>query len=312
MGYRCFDVNVDEVDERVARVILNRPEKRNSMIPEFWDELPEIVRDIDENSRARVIVLSSTGPHFSSGLDVKSFAPGSGSQGADPEAQRRARRTRAAGFYDDVRRMQRAFSCLEGCRIPVLVAIQGGCIGGGVDLVTACDMRYATEDAFLTIFEVNIGMTADVGTFPRLVKLIPEGVVRELAYTGRRMGAREAQAVGLVNGVYPDAETMLAEVAPDRTVPYSLTTPVMMPSTPNMLLSCLICSVDGPSGAILEIFEIPRATSPGGRTYNAPLASSMLVKVSRTLSAASLVLLRFCRGSTATVCMDPKSMFGSI
>jgi enoyl-CoA hydratase len=212
MGYRCFDVNVDEVDERVARVILNRPEKRNSMIPEFWDELPEIVRDIDENSRARVIVLSSTGPHFSSGLDVKSFAPGSGSQGADPEAQRRARRTRAAGFYDDVRRMQRAFSCLEGCRIPVLVAIQGGCIGGGVDLVTACDMRYATEDAFLTIFEVNIGMTADVGTFPRLVKLIPEGVVRELAYTGRRMGAREAQAVGLVNGVYPDAETMLAEV----------------------------------------------------------------------------------------------------
>jgi enoyl-CoA hydratase len=212
MGYRCFDVNVDEVDERVSRVILNRPEKRNSMIPEFWDELPEIVRDIDENSRARVIVLSSTGPHFSSGLDVKAFAPGSGSQGADPEAQRRARRTRAAGFYDDVRRMQRAFSCLEGCRIPVLVAIQGGCIGGGVDLVTACDMRYATEDAFLTIFEVNIGMTADVGTFPRLVKLIPEGVVRELAYTGRRMGAREAQAVGLVNGVYPDAETMLAEV----------------------------------------------------------------------------------------------------
>ncbi len=212
MGYRCFDVSVDEVDERVAHVILNRPEKRNSMIPEFWDELPEIVRDIDENSRARAIVLSSTGPHFSSGLDVKSFAPGSGSQGADPEAQRRARRTRAAGFYDDVRRMQQSFSCLESCRIPVLVAIQGGCIGGGVDLVTACDMRYATEDAFLTIFEVNIGMTADVGTFPRLVKLIPEGVVRELAYTGRRMPAREAQAVGLVNGVYPDAETMLAEV----------------------------------------------------------------------------------------------------
>jgi enoyl-CoA hydratase len=212
MGYSCFDVSVDEVDERVAHIVLNRPEKRNSMIPEFWDELPEIVRDIDENARARAIVLSSTGPHFTSGLDVKAFAPGGGSQSRDPDAQRRARRTRAAGFYDDVRRMQRAFSCLESCRIPVLVAIQGGCIGGGVDLVTACDMRYATEDAFLTIFEVNIGMTADVGTFPRLVKLIPEGVVRELAYTGRRMTAREAQAVGLVNCVYPDAQTMLAEV----------------------------------------------------------------------------------------------------
>jgi len=208
MGYRCFDVRVDE---KIAHVVLNRPEKRNSMIPEFWDELPEIVRDIDESSRARAIVISSTGPHFSSGLDVKAFAPG-GSADADPEAQRRARRTRAAGFYDDVRRMQQAFSCLEACRVPVLAAIQGGCIGGGVDLVTACDMRYATEDAFLTIFEVNIGMTADVGTFPRLVKLIPEGIVRELAYTGRRISAAEAQAIGLVNRVYPDPEAMLAEV----------------------------------------------------------------------------------------------------
>jgi enoyl-CoA hydratase len=209
MGYSCFDVSIDE---KVANIVLNRPDKRNSMIPEFWDELPEIVRDIDENSRARAIVLSSTGPHFSSGLDVKAFAPGGGTKGQDADARRRARITRAAGFYDDVRRMQRAFSCLESCRIPVLAAIQGGCIGGGVDLVTACDMRYATEDAFLTIYEINIGMTADVGTFPRLVKLIPEGIVRELAYTGRRMSAREAQAVGLVNSVYPDRETMLSEV----------------------------------------------------------------------------------------------------
>jgi enoyl-CoA hydratase len=209
MGYHCFDVTFEE---KVAHIVLKRPEKRNSMIPEFWDELPEIVRDIDDNSRARVIVLSSTGPHFSSGLDVKAFAPRNTSASQDPDVQSRTRRTRGAGFYDDVRRMQRAFSSLEMCRVPVLAAIQGGCIGGGVDLVTACDMRYATEDAFLTIFEVNIGMTADVGTFPRLVKLIPEGIVRELAYTGRRISASEAQAVGLVNRVYADAETMLSEV----------------------------------------------------------------------------------------------------
>jgi enoyl-CoA hydratase len=208
MGHRCFDVRIAD---QVAHVVLSRPEKRNSMIPEFWDELPAIVRDLDEGARARAIVISSQGPHFSAGLDLTAFNAGGGARSED-EDRKRARRTRGASFYSDVRRMQYAFTCLEECRVPVLAAIQGGCIGGGVDMVTACDMRYATEDAFLTIFEVNIGMTADVGTFPRLVKLIPEGIVRELAYTGRRMSAHEAQAVGLVNRVFPDQETMLAEV----------------------------------------------------------------------------------------------------
>lgn len=96
--------------------------------------------------------------------------------------------------------------------MPVLVAIQGACVGGGVDLITACDVRYATEDAYFVIQEINIGMTADVGTFPRLTKLAPEGVVRELAYTGRRMPARRAHEIGLVNEVYPDPATMLAAV----------------------------------------------------------------------------------------------------
>ena len=108
--------------------------------------------------------------------------------------------------------MQNTFSCLEDCRIPVLAAIQGGCIGGGMDFVTACDIRYATEDAFFTVYEVKVGMTADVGTFPRLVKLIPEGVVRELAYTGRRMFAAEACQVGLVNRVFVDQEALLEGV----------------------------------------------------------------------------------------------------
>ena len=212
MGYDCFDVTFDD---KVAHIVLNRPEKRNSMNPAFWVELPEIVRDIDDNARARAIVISSTGPHFSSGLDVSAFAapaaPAAGSEPSEDE-KRRARRTRGAGFYENVRRMQESFSCLESCRVPVLAAIQGGAIGGGVDLATACDIRYATEDAFLTIQETNIGMTADVGTFPRLVKLIPEGIVRELAYTGRRMSAREAEAAGLVNRVFPDHAAMLEGV----------------------------------------------------------------------------------------------------
>ena len=207
MSYECFDVRIED---RVAHLVLNRPRKRNSMIPAFWDELPQIVHDIDSESKARVIVISSTGPHFSAGLDLSSFARGS--KDDDPDAVRKAQLQHGARFYGNVRRMQQSFSCLESCRVPVLAAIQGGAIGGGVDLTTACDMRYATEDAFFTIFEINIGMTADVGTFPRIAKLIPEGIARELAYTGRRMSAAEAKEVGLVNRVFPDQETMLAEV----------------------------------------------------------------------------------------------------
>jgi enoyl-CoA hydratase len=210
MGYQCFDV---EIDQKVAHITLNRPEKRNSMIPAFWDELPALIQEIDGKAQARVIVISSTGPHFCAGLDLSAFGAGGG--GGTPlseEEQRLRKRTRGAAFYDDVRRMQRSLSCLEDARIPVLAAIQGGAIGGGVDLVTACDIRYATEDAFVCIQEVNIGMTADVGTFPRLVKLIPEGIVRELAYTGRRMPAAEAQAVGLVNRVFADQVSMLEGV----------------------------------------------------------------------------------------------------
>ncbi len=211
MTYTCFDVSIED---KIAHIVLNRPEKRNSMIPEFWDELPQIVRDIDRNSRARVIVISSTGPHFSAGLDVSAFGNGQATDGdgTDAESNEAILGQSGASFYANVRRMQETFSCLEQAREPVLVAIQGGCIGGGVDLVTACDMRYATEDAFLTIFEINIGLTADVGTFPRIVKLIPEGIARELAYTGRRMPAREAERVGLVNRVFSDQQTMLAEV----------------------------------------------------------------------------------------------------
>ena len=209
MEFTCFDLSIQD---RIAHIVLKRPEKRNSMIPEFWDELPNIIQDIDNNARARVIVISSTGPHFSSGLDLTAFMTGPAQSTEDPETKERSRRQRSNQSYPQILRMQKTFSCLEECRIPVIAAIQGGAIGGGVDLATACDMRYATEDAFFTVFEINIGMTADVGTFPRLVKLIPEGIVRELAYTGRRMPAKEAKAVGLVNQVFSDQDTLLEEV----------------------------------------------------------------------------------------------------
>jgi len=208
MTYTCFDVTIEN---NIAHIVLNRPEKRNSMNVAFWEELPAIVHDIDNNSLARVIVVSSTGPHFTSGLDINAFLM-DGASNETGEADPKAHRVRSEKLYQNIKRMQKSFSVLEECRVPVLAAIQGGCIGGGIDLVTACDMRYATNEAFFTVYEINIGMTADVGTFPRLVKLIPEGIVRELCYTGRRMPAEEAKSAGLVNNVFSDQETMLAEV----------------------------------------------------------------------------------------------------
>lgn len=198
----CFDA---EVADGVATVTMKRPERLNTMIPEFWDELPALVRDLDARGDVRVVVIASTGKHFSAGMDLAVFGGGTG--GSTKERGRTAANTRL-----NVLHLQETFSALEKARMPVLVAIQGGCIGGAVDMVTAADLRYATEDAFFCIQEINIGMTADVGTLQRLPKLIPEGVCRELAYTGRRMPAAEAKAVGLVNEVFPDHETMLEAV----------------------------------------------------------------------------------------------------
>ena len=199
-GYTCFDI---QLDDGVATVTMNRGEQLNTMVPAFWEELPTLVRELDASGGTRVIVLASTGRHFSAGMDLAVF-------GERPDSDSKAGPGRLrANMRANVLHLQETFSVLEKARMPVLAAIQGGCIGGAVDMVTACDMRYATEDAFFCIQEINIGMTADVGTLQRLPKLIPEGVCRELAYTGRRMPAAEAKAVGLVNEVFADHEALL-------------------------------------------------------------------------------------------------------
>lgn len=205
MSYTCFDV---KIEGHVAHIQLKRPEAFNSMTRDFWNELPEIVNDINEHAKARCIVISSTGKHFSSGMDLGVFTdPGAGV--ADTEVERGRQRH---AFRDWVKRLQGSFNCLDDARMPVLVAIQGGCIGGAVDMTSACDIRYATKDAFFCIQEINIGMTADVGTFPRLCHLIPQGWVREMSYTGRRLPAEQAKAIGLVNEVYDSHEEMVAAV----------------------------------------------------------------------------------------------------
>jgi enoyl-CoA hydratase len=197
----CFEVGIAD---GVAHIVFCRPEKANSMTPDFWADLPAIVRDIDRNARARVIVISSTGKHFTSGMDLAVFGS-SDSLGAS----RQDPHLRAEKFRGDLRLIQQSFNCLEEARMPVIVAVQGGCLGAGVDLVSACDIRFATRDAYFCIQEINIGMTADVGTFPRLCRLMPEGWVRQLAYTGERLPAERAFALGLVNDMFETPAAML-------------------------------------------------------------------------------------------------------
>lgn len=202
----CFDV---EVSDGVAHLSMCRPDSLNSMIPEFWSELPQIVDELDRSARARVIVISSTGRHFSAGMDLAVFTGGSDLLG-DAKVTELGRQR--AHLWQTVQKLQQTFSVLEQVRMPVLAAVQGGCIGGAVDMVCAADMRYASADAFFCIQEINIGMTADVGTLQRLPKIIPEGVARELAYTGDRMSAARAREVGLVNEVFDDHESLIAGV----------------------------------------------------------------------------------------------------
>jgi enoyl-CoA hydratase len=188
----------------IGTITLNQPEEYNRMPGAFWSEFPAAVAELDASGRTRALIIASTGRHFSAGMDLSVFT---GARGPELERGRagEAGRRRLDGLQD-------VFSQLERVRMPVLAAIQGGCVGGGVDLVAACDMRYCTEDAFFCIQEINIGLAADVGTLQRLPRLIPEGMMRELAYTGRRMPAAEAKEIGLVNQVYASQEEMLEAV----------------------------------------------------------------------------------------------------
>ena len=200
MSYACFSV---EIDSHIAHIRLNRPEKANSMIPEFWREFPQAVDRISNDAEARVIVISSEGKHFTAGMDISVFMSGE----LDGDASNA--HVSAEAFRYKIKTLQETFNCLERARQPTLAAIQGGAIGAGVDLATACDCRYASEDAFFAVQETAIGMTADVGTFPRLVKVIPEGWARQIAYTAERLPARKAKEIGLVNEVFPTHDALL-------------------------------------------------------------------------------------------------------
>ena len=192
----------------VAHIKLNRPEKRNAMNWDFWRDLPRIVGDIDTHARARCIVLSSTGPVFSAGLDLSLFGQDVFASSKTAKMNEKELQT-PQNFMSFLSFLQDSISSLQKARIPVICAIQGGCIGGGVDLICSADIRLATNDAFFSIRETKIGMVADVGTFPRIVKLLPEGIVKELAFTGRNFSAQEAKEYGFVNKLYESHDSLI-------------------------------------------------------------------------------------------------------
>ena len=198
----CFEVSIKD---GIAHLNMNRPDKFNSMTRLFWKELPEIVKEIDKNAQARVILLTGEGKHFSSGMDLANFSSNGSDKKKDPARMRET-------FYHEILELQDTFTALEECRLPTIAAIQGACVGGGIDMVTACDMRYCSSDAFFKIAEVDIGLAADVGTLQRLPSLIPIAAVRELAYTGRKFDAAEAKTLGLVNDVFTSREELMTEV----------------------------------------------------------------------------------------------------
>ena len=189
------------IENHVAHLVLNQPQAMNTMHPQFWRELDGVLTDLHRGSEARALVISSTGKHFSAGMALETFGGAIQMNDASPEGR--------AAVFDTLSDMQATFTKLETLRIPVIVAIQGGCIGGAVDMVTACCIRYASSEAFFCIQEINIGMVADVGTLQRLPKLIPLAVVKELAYTGRRLTADKAMHYGLVNAVFDSPEATL-------------------------------------------------------------------------------------------------------
>lgn len=195
------------MEEHVAWVALNRPDKANAMNQTMWDEIQLCFEWLDQEPLVRVVVLCGEGRHFCSGIDLAMFS-------GIAEAQNGLEKSRVVEqFRATILRLQGNLTAIERCRKPVLAAIQGSCVGGGVDIISACDMRYCCDGVKFSIKEIDIGMVADVGTLQRLPHIIPAGVMRELAYTGRNVDASEAERIGLVNRRFDNYEEMIEAVS---------------------------------------------------------------------------------------------------
>lgn len=200
-------LEIEQAGDGVSVLWLNRPDKLNALHRPLWNDIPAAVAQLDADESTRVIVLAGRGKGFCAGIDLVDHAPalaGGGSisgRGDTPVARRRA-------LYDDIRRYQRTASCFEDTDKPVIAAIHGACLGAGVDLVTACDIRLASAEATFSVRETRIALVADVGVLQRLPRIVGEGAARDLVLTGRDIDAARAERIGLVSEVLPDAGSL--------------------------------------------------------------------------------------------------------
>ena len=205
MGTEYTVIRVDR-EGPVAEVVLDNPDKLNAMAPKFFTEIRDVFIELDADPDVRAIVLWAEGRLFTAGLDLKAAAGLLGVGGDDNGSQFEAN----TALYKDILRLQDCFTAIECCSKPSVAAVHGHCIGGGVDLTTACDIRVCTEDATFSIMETKIAIVADVGTLQRITPIVGKGMAREMAFTGKRITADRALRSGLVNDVYPDKDSMLA------------------------------------------------------------------------------------------------------
>jgi enoyl-CoA hydratase len=194
---------IDSPAEGICELVLDHPERMNTMTPAFFPALRDAVQALDDAGRTRALVIRAEGKHFSAGMALEVFAGDLAMLDTSTARKRLA-------FQTGLRRLMACFDALDNARFPVICAVQGACVGGALDLAAACDLRVCAADAFFTVQEIHIGMAADLGVLQRLQRLLPQGLARELAYTGERLDAPRALAAGFVNAVLADADTLHA------------------------------------------------------------------------------------------------------
>jgi enoyl-CoA hydratase len=228
-SYKTFEI---EKQDHIAWVFMNRPDKLNACGPEFWKEIIEVMREMDTDDDVRVVILAGRGKAFTTGIDLVGMVSEVPAL-TEPGVQGNKR----FKFVKDIMRLQESMTCVDRCRKPVIAAVHGWCIGAGVDMIAACDIRLASADAKFSVREARIAIVADVGTLQRLPRIIGEGHTKELTYTAKDITAARAKEIGLVSDVFPDKDALYA-AAQEMAQEISVSSPLAVMAAKEVINYC--------------------------------------------------------------------------